>query len=240
MKIRATPWRRVAARTTLALLVGPVLLAGCSSAPPPPDWQMNAQGAAERGVEAWLSGVTAVAESEWTRARLEVSRTGEPARLARLALLRCAAEVASLQFDDCPACAALAADAAPPEQAYARYLAGQAGPADAERLPPAHRALLGPAVPAAAVQAVADPLSRLVAAGVLLRRGQADAALVAVAVDTASAQGWRRPLLAWLGLQHQRAVAAGDTAEAARLQRRIAVVEASAPAARTPRPALPP
>ena len=205
------------------------LLAGCSSAPPPPDWQMNAQGAAERGVEAWLSGVAAVADAEFTRARMEVSRTGEPARLARLALLRCAAEVASLQFDDCPAYAALAADAAPAEQAYARYLAGQAGPADAERLPPAHQALLGAAPPAAALQAVADPLSRLVAAGVLLRRGQAEPALIAVAVDTAAAQGWRRPLLAWLGVQRQRAEAAGDKAEVARLQRRITLVEASAP-----------
>jgi len=46
---------------------------------------------------------------------------------------------------------------------------------------------------------------------------------VLLAINTASAQGWRRPLLAWLQLQLQRAEAAGDSAEAARIRRRIAL-----------------
>ena len=37
-------------------------------------------------------------------------------------------------------------------------------------------------------------------------------------------KGWPRPLLAWLTLQQQRALAAGDRAEADRLQRRIDAV----------------
>ena len=47
---------------------------------------------------------------------------------------------------------------------------------------------------------------------------------IVVATETASGQGWRRPLLVWLGVSLKRAEAAGDTAEAARIQRRIAVV----------------
>ena len=43
-------------------------------------------------------------------------------------------------------------------------------------------------------------------------------------MDTASAQGWRRPLLAWLGVQAMRATQAGDTAEAQRIQRRINLI----------------
>jgi hypothetical protein len=42
-----------------------------------------------------------------------------------------------------------------------------------------------------------------------------------VAINTASAQGWRRAVLAWLNVQLQRAEQAGDTAEAERLRRRI-------------------
>jgi hypothetical protein len=84
---------------------------------------------------------------------------------------------------------------------------------------------LGPApadtAAAAALQALADPVSRLVGAAVLLQAGRAGPQVIQQAVDTASAQGWRRPLLAWLGLQRQRAASAGDGAEAARLQRRI-------------------
>ena len=75
-----------------------------------------------------------------------------------------------------------------------------------------------------AVQAIADPLSRLVASGVLLRAGRATPQLLADAVETASAQGWRRPLLAWLGVQAMRAEQAGDSAEAQRIKRRIDLV----------------
>jgi hypothetical protein len=48
---------------------------------------------------------------------------------------------------------------------------------------------------------------------------------MATAVDTASAQGWRRPLLAWLNVQLQRAEKAGDAQEADRLRRRLALVQ---------------
>jgi hypothetical protein len=48
---------------------------------------------------------------------------------------------------------------------------------------------------------------------------------MALAADTASAQGWRRPLLAWLLARAQRAEQAGNVEEAAALRRRVAVVE---------------
>jgi len=62
---------------------------------------------------------------------------------------------------------------------------------------------------------------------VLLQRGQADARVVARAVETASAQGWRRPLLAWLGVQQRLAQHAGDADGAARIARRAALAAAS-------------
>ena len=78
---------------------------------------------------------------------------------------------------------------------------------------------------------IPDPLSRLVAAGVLLRSARAQPAVTALAVDTASAQGWSRPLLAWLNVQALRAEAAGELNEAARLRRRIGMVLDAAPKA---------
>jgi len=77
--------------------------------------------------------------------------------------------------------------------------------------------------------ALEDPLSRLVAAGVLFQSGRASPAVIAIAADTASAQGWRRPLMAWLSVQVQRAEAAGDQQATAALRRRIAIVEQGAP-----------
>lgn len=100
---------------------------------------------------------------------------------------------------------------------------------DIALLPAQHQAVAvaaaaSDAAAAGAVQAIADPLSKLVASGVLLRAGKATPPVLADAVDTASAQGWRRPLLAWLGVQAMRAKQAGDSAEVQRIQRRIDLV----------------
>lgn len=207
------------------LLAGVVAFVVACSATPPPDWQMTAKGSAERAAEAWLSGNDRVEQAEFGRARSEVARTGRPGLVARVELLRCATRVAALVIEPCVGFAALAPDAAPAEQAYARYLQGKASVADGALLPQAHRAMLGtPASPEVALAAVADPLSRLVAAGVLLQRGQASPAVIALAMETASARGWRRPLLAWLTLAQQRAAAAGATEDIQRLQRRLDVL----------------
>ncbi|MFW2356224.1 hypothetical protein [Hydrogenophaga sp.] len=199
-------------------------MAACSSNPPPPDWPAEAKGSSERALEAWLSGNSRIEAAEFNRARAEVARTGQVALVARLELLRCATRVASLVVEACAGFDALAQDAAPAEQAYARYLAGIAQAGDAALLPEAHRTLVGNAAPDAALAAIQDPLSQLVAAGVLFRSGRATPGVIAMAVDTASARGWRRPLLAWLQVQQQRTQAAGDAAAAAALQRRIDLV----------------
>jgi hypothetical protein len=67
-------------------------------------------------------------------------------------------------------------------------------------------------------------LSRLIATALLFRAGLADPNAIVLATDTASAQGWRRPLLAWLEVQALRAERAGANEQAQRLRRRIALV----------------
>ncbi|ART54821.1 hypothetical protein CBP36_12030 [Acidovorax carolinensis] len=209
-----------------ALCLG-LTLAACASGPPTPEWQMNAHAASQKAQDAYLAGDTRVEQQEWDRAREALARTGRLDLLARLELLRCAGRVASLVFEPCAGFEALRQDAPAAEKAYADYLAGQLALQDMALLPTAQRN----AAQAAQTDAVAplsgieDPLSRLVAAGVLLKTGRAIPATVSMAVETASAQGWRRPLLAWLGVQAQRALAVGDTEAAASLQRRIAIVE---------------
>jgi len=60
---------------------------------------------------------------------------------------------------------------------------------------------------------------------VLFQAGKASPAMIALAADTASAQGWRRPLLAWLKVQALRAEQAGEADEAQRLRRRLELVQ---------------
>jgi len=196
------------------------LLAACSSNPPAPDWQMNAKSASVRSVAAYLTGNARIDVAELARARSEVASTGRADLLARVELAHCAAQVASLVFDACSAFEPLRVDAPAPERAYADYLAGKLAATDAALLPEAHRAV---ATNAAALQGIADPLSRLVAAGVLFETNHADPQVISLAISTASDQGWRRPLLAWLNVQLKRAEAAGASGEAEQLRRRIAI-----------------
>ena len=198
------------------------MLAACSSGPKQPDWQLEAKGSTDRAVAAYLEGNTRVEAVEFTRARSEISSTGNMALMAKVELLRCATRVASLVFESCTGFEKLRQDAAPAERAYADYLMGTLQPQDAALLPSSQRA----------PDADAEPLSKLVAAGARFRAGNASPALIQQAVDTASAQGWRRPLLAWLGVQAALAEKAGALEEAARLRRRIALVQNDTKAAR--------
>lgn len=227
MTSRATTRCRLLLASAIA-----ALLAGCSSGPPAPDWQASASGSLERATAAYLEGDSRVAAQEFARARNELARTGDPALVARGELTACAVQVASLEFNDCPAFAPLAVDAGAALRAYARYLAADNSPSEAGLLPAHHQPIAAGTASPAAVGAIADPLSRLVAAGVTLRRGAAGPEIAAIAVDTASAQGWRRPLLAWLMLQHKAAEAAQDEPGAARLQRRIDLLLAPGSTAR--------
>lgn len=212
---------------SLAAAVAAAMLAGCASHPPQPDWQMTAQSSIERATAAYMGGIALVEKAEFQRARGELASTGKVDLVIRAELIRCASRVAALVFEDCPGFEALAQDAAPADRAYAAYLAGHATAQDAPLLPPAQQAVAAAAsdaAAAAAVQAIADPLSKLVASGVLLRAGRASPEVLAGAVNAASEQGWRRPLLAWLGVQAMRAGQAGDAQEAQRIKRRIALV----------------
>lgn len=217
-------------KTPTLLATAALLLAACTHTPPPPPWQANAASALQGYSAAYLSGNTRLADFEWDRAKQEIASTGRPDLMARAELVRCATRVASLEFDHCAPYQPLARDSTAADQAYAAYLTGQWAGLDPALLPAHHRVLLadaGKAAPGGSVLASIDaPLARLVAAGVLLQTGRLSVPDLTLALDTASSQGWRRPLLAWLQVQQQRASAAGDQEASARIQRRIDLVAA--------------
>jgi len=202
----------------LFLIAAAALLAGCASQPQPPAWQGDARGALDGFTDDWLRGDTAAADAEFARARRAGASTGRFDVVAQAELVRCGVRAAALDYD-CAGFAAVAHDATPAQRAYAAYLDGRWSGLDAALLPEQHRAV----VASGTLAGVTDPLARLVAAGALFKAGRIAPADIAAAVDTASQQGWRRPLLAWLGVQEQRARAAGDMDAADRIRRRIAL-----------------
>jgi hypothetical protein len=239
MTVRSSLFSLPAGRKALLPML--VLLAACSSTPPAPEWQMNARSSIERFESAYLSGNAAIESVEFQRAHEQIASTGKIELIVRAELTRCAVRVASLVFEECAGYDKLRDDAAAPERAYAAYLAGGAARLSAPELamlPVQHRAAAGAVSDteaAQAVQAIADPLSRLIAAGVLMRAGRATPLLLSTATDTASEQGWRRPLLAWLGVQAMRAEQAGDMQQAQRIRRRMDLVQGTDAGAVTPR-----
>ena len=186
-------------KRTIPLLA--VLLAACAGGPAPPAWQASARFSLDAFQQAWLRGETRAADIEFARARAELASTGNPALVARAELIRCAVRAAALEFDDCPAFEKLRADAGPEEVAYADFLAGKGSRSEGE-----------------------DAVSKLVSLGVRFKGGKATPEGIAQAVEISSSQGWRRPLLAWLGVQERRAEAAGDRDALERIRRRIAIV----------------
>ncbi|MFC4929620.1 hypothetical protein [Massilia sp. GCM10023247] len=196
-----------------------LLLAACASKPPVPSWQPNAKDALDGFTDDYLRGNTSAADAEFARARRETTSTGRADLVAQVELVRCATLAASLEFDDCPGFAALAGDATARQRAYAAYIAGRWDGLDVAALPEQHR----PVVASGSMAGVADPLSRLVAAGALFKAGRIRPEEVKAAAETASNQGWRRPLLTWLGVQLRRDEAAGNMAAADSIRRRIAL-----------------
>jgi len=206
-----------------------VLLVACASAPPVPEWQSTAKAALDRAVAAYLGGDTRVANAEFDLARRELARTGRADLVAMAELTRCAVRVASLDVAPCEGFEKLRPDATPAERAYADYLVNRVQAGDVALLPEHHRPFavggVGGNAATSALGTIDDPLARLVATSVLFQDGRAHPAAISLAVDTASAQGWRRPLLAWLGVQLALAEQAGDRASAEQLRRRIGLVQ---------------
>lgn len=208
-----------------------ILLGACGSGgPPPPDWKTDAADLVERYKKHALVGENRLAERYFQQAVAATGGAGRVVDTARLWLVHCATRRAMLIDDACPEYVELASiepDAA--DQAYYRFLTLDWEAVDIARLPRQHRDLVrgSPAARPALLAAIDDPLARLLDAGLLVMRQEADAGTLALAVETASLQGWRRPLLTYLKLQEKQAAARNDPGEQARLAQRIRLVEQS-------------
>jgi hypothetical protein len=213
-------------RLKLSVLSAVLGLSACASQPSPPDWLLQSEAAMQQHARSWFEGRDKLAEKQLNIAREAVSRTGDATQMGRVELHACAVHLASLARSGCPGFDPLAQDAAAAERAYANYLAGQLTAVDVHLLPKMQREVwqASDASTNQVLAAIADPLSRLLAAAVLLQSGRLSPKGISIAIETAAQQGWRRPLLTWLGLEQQRLEKLGELEAAAAVERRIARV----------------
>ncbi len=213
----------------------PVALAlcACASGPAVPDWQAQSQSALENFRQRYLEGDSSGAARTFARAKAALASTGKPELVAKAELVRCALGVAALDFDACKEYEARRMDATREDLSYGNFVDGTPKDPEAVQLLPSQYHEVATAHDdqsrAKALARIADPVSRLVAAGASFRQSRLTPEGVAMAVDTASAQGYRRPLLAYLNVQAKQAQAAGDTAAEDAIRKRIEIVYQSLP-----------
>lgn len=199
------------------VLAGLLLLTACGSGGPPvPDWKSDSVDFIGRYKKHALLGENTLAERYFQQALRATGGAGRVSETGRLWLVHCATRRASLLDDDCSEYADLAkVETSTEDRAYYQLVTLNWSGLDAARLPAQYAALVKsePARINAQIAAIEDPLSRLLAASLVTLRGQADHATLVLAMETASAQGWRQPLLTYLKLLEKSAAERGATSE---------------------------
>ncbi len=217
-------------KNVLIALLG-LALSACGGGPKAPDWKLDSISLIERYKKAELKGQNTLAEGYFQQALAAAGSAARIEETARLHLTRCATRQASLTFEPCSGYVEYAKlDTMPEDEAYHRFISGQWDGMDTGKLPAQYRdfaANRDPARNSGILQKIDDPLSRLVAISVAVMRKQADEATLRLAAETASEQGWRKPLLVYLKLQEAQAGLKGEQAVLEKLRARIKLVEDS-------------
>ena len=211
----------------IAIISVVLLLTACAGGQMPPEWQSQSHASLERFRQHYLEGNARLAGRSFAEAKAAVASTGRPELAARAELVRCALGTAALDVDACMGFESTRSDATAEDQAYGDFVSGRLREQDVSRLPSQYRGIATARDEAArnkAMQQIADPVSRLVAAGALFRLARLSPEGLTTAIDTASAQGYRRPLLAYLNVQAKRAESTGDAAALQSIQKRIDLV----------------
>ncbi|MHB8138689.1 MAG: hypothetical protein ACYDGO_09935 [Smithellaceae bacterium] len=182
-----------------------LLICACGSLTPTPDWKDKAGRYLDEYTTAFLTGRELSTEPHFVKATREIAAGNDLSLLAVAYLTKYALHTASLEhFDDSEFVKIYRLEPDAANMAYFRFLQGHFTAVNANELPSRYAGVLKAAngrdatLAAREIAAIGDPLSRLVAAGVWVTHMPYDENILQTAIDTASANGWRRPLWAYL------------------------------------------
>jgi len=197
--------KAVYAFKTISAILCLLIVAGCSGAPPAPDWTYASFNKLEDFKRASLEGRTAIAALHFQHAVEELKKSGDLKLMATVYLNRGAVQTALLEpmdDDDFRRLQALQPD--PENASFHAFLKGNFPAVDVKYLPAQYTAILADIQAgqrtrlAGDVREIIDPLSRLVATGRLTLSGYENEEILSEAVATASRQGWKKALLIYL------------------------------------------
>jgi hypothetical protein len=205
-----------------------LLLAGCGSKPAPA-WIAAGHKQLETFKQDFLTGRSPpITEIHFRNAVEEIKKGGDADLLGKAWLTRMAVQIAVLTETDAGDYPRIeAAEVVPANRNFYRFLKEDDAAVDVSLLPESYRPFWvtlrnGDAAKAAvAITAIDDPLSRLIASGLAVRHGLETEVILRTAVETASQNGWKRALLAWLERLKSFHEGAGDAEKASATSSRI-------------------
>jgi len=219
-------------RKVLCLVALLVWIGGCGGSRPVPSWIASGHQQLETFKTDFLTGrAPLITETHFQKAVEEIKRGGDLDLLGKAWLTRMALQRAVLEeMEEEEIRRIEAAQAVPANDNFHRFLAGDPK-TDASLLPAPYRPFLAALQggnaqgAAAAVAEIDDPLSRLIASGLAVQGHLETGSLLQRAVETASQNGWKRALLAWLKRLGAFYEASGEADKAAAVRQRIALIQ---------------
>jgi hypothetical protein len=210
------------------ILVLLAFLCACGSTQRLPDWKDAAFRNFENYKTNFLNGKEGVSEPHFYKSKQALSDGNDLNLLARIYLTKYALHTAALEdFDDSDF---LRINNLQPNEsnfAYYNFLKGSFAAVKDNLLPSNYSGFIKAARDKNLAKAVGeinsinDPLSRLIACGILVKYISYDANILQSAVNTSAENGWRRPLLAYLTKLQKHYLDSGETIKAKDIRERL-------------------
>jgi hypothetical protein len=210
-----------------------ILIAACGGTKTP-TWFLASSQQMDRFEKNYLAGEKAdITELNFSKAVEEIKKSGDLDRLEKAWLTRMALQIAALKEPDGGDYKKIEAVQPMPENGnYYIFLTGDIAKVDEALLPKQyqkfHKALAGKDSIGVgnAIAAMKDnPVSQLIAAGLAVRHQVESEAILQTAVETASVNGWKAALLAWLERMAAFYESKGEAAKANTVRQRIDLIE---------------
>lgn len=191
-------------KKVLYLLASVLLFAGCS-AKAVPDWIKTSHHQLENYKKHSLQGRDRLAEISFQKTVTDIKSGGDLRLLQIVYLTRYALQTAMLEnFDDQDYRKLEAVEPHPENIHFHAFLQGAFNRVDELSLPPEYRPFLRscksgkPSDIDLAITAIDEPLSRLIASGLAVKKQFYHEKTLLTAIQTSSEQGWKKALLAYL------------------------------------------
>lgn len=207
-------------------------IVACGSSQPIPQWKDTSFRQLESYKVNFLTDKEDITEPHFAKAKKAASSNNNLNLLATLYLTKYALHTAALEdFDDSDFLRMEKLQFHAANRAYYNLLKGDFQSVDAKLLPSAYHQLLplliskNLALATREIANISDPLSQLISCGIWIKHLPYDESILQMAIEKAAANGWRRPLWAYLNVLQKYYLDHGETIKALNVKERLELLK---------------